>query len=42
MALFGDLFIFGDVMEFIFFGPIIVYWIGGIIYYTVTGTTPDW
>ncbi|SVD51991.1 uncharacterized protein METZ01_LOCUS404845, partial [marine metagenome] len=36
VASFGDLFIFGDMMEFIFFGPMVIYFIGGILYYLVT------
>jgi len=28
-------------LEMIFLLPV-VYFVGGILYYTVTGTTPDW
>jgi hypothetical protein len=41
VALFGDLLIFGDIMEFLFL-PAIIYFVGAIIYYVVTGTAPEW
>jgi hypothetical protein len=34
VVLFGDLFIFGDMME-LMFAPVIVYIVGGILYYLV-------
>ena len=32
---------FGDLMELLLL-PVIIYFVGGIIYYAITGTATDW